>query len=67
MYIVAAGKGHYINDYINDAALPAGERVFAAGLVHSCLHPLSLPPSSHVDWRSPPSFRPFGSFEAEAF
>jgi hypothetical protein len=49
-----------------DAAVPAGERVFAAGLVHSCLRPLSLPPSSHVARRCPPSFRSFGDAEAEA-
>jgi hypothetical protein len=36
------------------------------GLVNSCLRPLSLPPSSRVAWRCPPSFRPFGGAEAEA-
>jgi hypothetical protein len=46
--------------------LYAGERVFAAGLVHSCLSPLSLPPWSRVARRCPPSFRPFGGAEAEA-
>jgi hypothetical protein len=51
---------------VADAAVPAGERVFAAGLVHSCLRPLSLPPSSRVARRCPPSFRPFGGAEAEA-
>jgi hypothetical protein len=30
---------------VADAAVPAGERMFAAGLVHNCLPPLSLPPS----------------------
>jgi hypothetical protein len=48
---------------VADAAVPAGERVFAAGLVHSC--PLSLPPSSRVARRCPPSFRSFGGAEAE--
>jgi hypothetical protein len=51
---------------VADAAVPAGERVFAARLVHSCLRPLSLPPSSRVARRGPPSFRPFGGAEAEA-
>jgi hypothetical protein len=51
---------------VADAAVPAGERVFAAGLVHSCLSPLSLPPWSRVARRCPPSFRPFGGAEAEA-
>jgi hypothetical protein len=51
---------------VADAAVPAGERVFAAGLVHSCLCPLSLPPSSRVARRCPPCFRPFGGAEAEA-
>jgi hypothetical protein len=37
---------------VPDAAVPAGERVFASGLVHSCLRPLSLPPSSCVAQRS---------------
>jgi hypothetical protein len=49
-----------------DAAVPAGERVFAAGLVHRCLRPLSLPPSSRVARRCPPSFRSFGGAEAAA-
>jgi hypothetical protein len=31
-----------------------------------CLRPLSLPPSSRVARRCPPSFRPFGGAEAEA-
>jgi hypothetical protein len=52
--------------YVADAAVPAGERVFAAGLVHSCLRPVSLPPSSRVARRCPLSFRPFGGAEAEA-
>jgi hypothetical protein len=51
---------------VADAAVPAGERVFAAGLVHSCLSHLSLPPWSRVARRCPPSFRPFGGAEAEA-
>jgi hypothetical protein len=51
---------------VADAAVPAGERVFAAGLVHSCLRPLSLPPSSRLARRCPPSFRPFGGADAEA-
>jgi hypothetical protein len=51
---------------LSDAAVPAGERVFAASLVPSCLRPLSLPPSSRVARRCPPSFRPFGGAEAEA-
>jgi hypothetical protein len=51
---------------VADAAVPAGERVFAAGLVHSCLGLLSLPPSSRVARRCPTSFRPFGGAEAEA-
>jgi hypothetical protein len=38
---------------VADAAVPAGERVFAAGVVHSCLHPLLLPPTSRV--ARPPS------------
>jgi hypothetical protein len=50
---------------VADAAEPAGARVFAAGLVHSCLRPLSLPPSSRAAQRCPPSFRPFGDAEAE--
>jgi hypothetical protein len=37
-----------------------------AGLVHSCLRPLSLQPCSRVARRCPPSFRPFGGTEAEA-
>jgi hypothetical protein len=51
---------------VADVAMPAGERVFAAALVHSCLRPLSLPPFSRVAWRCPPSFRPLGGAEAEA-
>jgi hypothetical protein len=51
---------------VADAAVPAGERVFAADLVHSRLSPLSLPPWSRVARRCPPSFRPFGGAEAEA-
>jgi hypothetical protein len=51
---------------VADAAVPAGERVFAAGLVHSCLRSLSLTPSSRVARRCPPSFRLFGGAEAEA-
>jgi hypothetical protein len=51
---------------VADAAVPAGERVFAAGLVHSCLRPLSLPPFSRVARRCPSSFRSFGGAEAEA-
>jgi hypothetical protein len=38
---------------VTDAAVPAGERVLAAGLVHSCLSPLSMPPSSRVARRCP--------------
>jgi hypothetical protein len=49
-----------------DAAMPAGARVFAAGLVHGCLRLLSLPASSRVARRCPPSFRPFGGAAAEA-
>jgi hypothetical protein len=51
---------------VADAALPAGERVFAAGPVHGCLGPLSLPPSSRVARRCPTSFHHFGGSEAEA-
>jgi hypothetical protein len=51
---------------VADAAVPVGELVFAAGLVHSCLRPLSLPPSSRVAKRCPRSFRSFGGAEAEA-
>jgi hypothetical protein len=51
---------------VADAAVPAGERVLAAGLVHSSLSPLSLPPWSRVARRCPHSFRPFGGAEAEA-
>jgi hypothetical protein len=51
---------------VADAAVPVVERVFAAGLVHGCLRALSLPPSSRVVRRCPPSFRPFGGAEAEA-
>jgi hypothetical protein len=51
---------------VADATVPAGARVFAAGLVHSSLRSLSLPPSSRVARRYPPSFRPFGGAEAEA-
>jgi hypothetical protein len=45
---------------VADAAMPAGERVFAAGLVHSCVCPLSLAPSSRVAWRCPPPSAPSG-------
>jgi hypothetical protein len=38
---------------VTDEVVSAGERLFAAGLVHSCLSPLSLPPSSCV--APPPS------------
>jgi hypothetical protein len=51
---------------VADAAVPAGERMFGAGLVQSSLRPLSLPPSSRVARRCPPPFRPFGHAEAEA-
>jgi hypothetical protein len=51
---------------VADAAVPAGERVLPAGLVHSCLSPLSLPLSSRVAERCPPSFQPFGGAEVEA-
>jgi hypothetical protein len=51
---------------VADAALPAGDCVFAAGLVDRCLSPLSLPPSSRVPRRCLPSFRSFGGAEAEA-
>jgi hypothetical protein len=51
---------------VADAAVPAGERVLAAWLVHSCLSPLSLPPWSRVARRCLPSFRPLGGAEAEA-
>jgi hypothetical protein len=51
---------------VADATVPAGERMFAAGLVHSCLSPLSLPPSSRGAKRVTPPFRPFGGAEAEA-
>jgi hypothetical protein len=47
--------------------VPAGELDFAAGLVRSCLPPLSLPPSPHVAGRCPPFFRPSGVAEAESF
>jgi hypothetical protein len=50
---------------VADAAVPADECVFAAGLVHSCLRPLSLSPSSRVARGCPPSFRPFKGAEAE--
>jgi hypothetical protein len=49
-----------------DCGSATGERVFAAGLVTSCLRPLSLPPFSRVVRRCPPSFRHFGGAEAEA-
>jgi hypothetical protein len=39
---------------------------FAAGLVHSCLSPLSLLPWSLVARRCTPSFRPLVGAEAEA-
>jgi hypothetical protein len=48
------------------AAMHAGERAFVTGLVHSCLRPLSLPPSTRVERRRPSSYRPFGGAEAEA-
>jgi hypothetical protein len=51
---------------VADAAVPDGVRVYAAGLVHSCLSSLSLPPSSHVAKCCPPSFCPFGGAEAGA-
>jgi hypothetical protein len=51
---------------VADAAVPAGERELAAGLVHSCLQPLSLPPSSRVAGSCPPSFRLRAGAEAEA-
>jgi hypothetical protein len=51
---------------VADALVPAGDRVSAAGLVHGCLRPLSLPPSSCVARRCPPSFRAFGGAETEA-
>jgi hypothetical protein len=55
-----------------DAAVHADDRPFADGLVSClaaelpCLHRLSLPPSSRVAGRCPPSFRPSGGAEAEA-
>jgi hypothetical protein len=51
---------------VADAAEPAGEHVFATGLVRSFLRPLSLQPSSRVARRCPPSFRPFAGAESEA-
>jgi hypothetical protein len=50
---------------VADAAVPAGERVFAAGLVHSCLSPVSycpalpplLPPLRVCRGRSPSGVR----------
>jgi hypothetical protein len=45
---------------VADAAVPAGERMFAAGLVRSCLSPLSLPLWSRVARHCLPSFRPSG-------
>jgi hypothetical protein len=51
---------------VADVAVPVGDRPFAAGLVRCCLLPLSLPPSSRVAGRCPPSFRPSGDAEAEA-
>jgi hypothetical protein len=51
---------------VADAAVPVGDPPFAAGLVPCCMQPLSLPPSSHVAGRCPPSFRPFGGAEAAA-
>jgi hypothetical protein len=51
---------------VADAAVPVGEWAFAAGLVRSCLRPLSLPPLSGVAGCRPPSFRPSGDTEAEA-
>jgi hypothetical protein len=36
------------------AAVPAGDSLFAAGLVRCCLRPLKLPPSSSVAGRCPP-------------
>jgi hypothetical protein len=46
-------------------AVPAGEHVFAAGVVHSCLRPLSLPPSSRVARRRPPLLPLLRGVEAE--
>jgi hypothetical protein len=52
-----------VGDSVADGAVPAGERVLAAGLVHSCLRPLLLPPSSRCCL---PSFRSLGGAEVEA-
>jgi hypothetical protein len=51
---------------VADATVPAGEGVFTAVLVRSCLRPLSLLPSSRVAQRCPPSFRASGGADAEA-
>jgi hypothetical protein len=51
---------------VADAALPAGERVLAATMVHSCLRLLSRwRPRPVFPGVAPPSFRPFGGAEAE--
>jgi hypothetical protein len=55
-----------IGGFVAYAAVLAVERVFAPGLVHRCLGPLSLRPSSRVPRRCHPSFHPFGVAEAEA-
>jgi hypothetical protein len=51
---------------VAETAVPAGERAFAAGRVHSSFRPLSLPSSSRVAGRCPPSLRPSGGAKAEA-
>jgi hypothetical protein len=54
-----------VEAFVANAAVPAGEGEFAAGLVHCCLRPLSLLPSSDVAPVAPPSFRASGSADAE--
>jgi hypothetical protein len=58
-YVILVGAS------VADVAMPTGERVLAAGLVHSCFRPLLLPPSSRVARRCPPFYRPIGGSEAE--
>jgi hypothetical protein len=63
---VLAGHALLVGASVADVAVPAGEGVFAVGLVRICLRPLSLPTSSRVARRCPRSFRPSGDAETEA-